>query len=377
MDSCRRCLLDSRVPGVSVEGDGLCSVCHAYDRDWGDWPAVREQRLEALQNIVTRVKRKRRAYDCLVPLSGGKDSVYVLYFATEVLRLRCLGITFDNGFLSATARENTANACRKLSVDHIFFQLNWHLLSRLYRHFFLTTGFFCPVCMRGIYVATSKLQQAFRVPIALKGTCRRTEEHVSREFFVQGDPGFFQSVVEDTPLAQEAEQLARPLGVFRGPRQIKLPDYVDWEYDTIFETIRRELDWNADSANGEHQDCQAAPVVDYIRWRKFPALVPEMLRYSKLVTAGLMSRKEAMEHIENRGFSGEEPATLDWFLGELGITRSDFEAVLASPLQHLKFFERHRSRSARRLAAIKDAILPRWRSTVEARESESLLRPDN
>ena len=355
---CKRCQLDDNVPGVQINEGGLCSVCREFDLEWGNWDKIKNEKKAELERIVDRAKKKKRLYDCVVPISGGKDSVYVLYYARKILNLKCLAVTFDNGWLSVSARKNISNACEKLDVDNIYYGLSRQLMLRLYRHFFLNSGFFCPICMRGIQVTVSRIQLAFNVPLAMRGTCRRTEEHISREFFVSGDLGFIESVLEGSPLYKEAELLLRPVGIFRGPLQIKLPDYVDWNYDDIFKTITEELNWTASSPEAEHSDCYASDMVDYIRWKKFPGLVPERLRYSKLLTAGVMTRETAQQKIGENMFDGEEPPSMDWFLKTFEITREEFDRVLSKPMRHMRFFRKNRSRVKRRLIAIKNQIMP-------------------
>jgi hypothetical protein len=116
---CKRCLLTSEVPGVRIEESGMCSVCTGCERDWGAWDKDKVGKSRELDGILQRVQKKGRLYDVLVPLSGGKDSVYVLYYAKKMLKLKCLAVTFDNGFLSDHARKNIEKACTQLGVDHI------------------------------------------------------------------------------------------------------------------------------------------------------------------------------------------------------------------------------------------------------------------
>lgn len=355
---CKRCLLDKNVPGVKINDIGICSVCREFDRDWGDWDKIKINKKAELEKIVKKAKKKKRIYDCLIPISGGKDSVYVLYYAQKHLNLNCLAITFDNGLLSDGARRNISNACEKLDTDHIYYGFSRSLMLALYREFFLKSGFFCPVCMRGIQVAISRIQLAFNIPIAFRGTCHRTEEYIAQEYFIPGDLGFIESVLEGNPLYKKAESLLLPIGIFRGPYQIKLPDYIDWNYDEIFKTITEELNWTAPSVEAEHSDCLGSDVVHYIRWKKFPSLVPERLRYSKLVTAGIMTREEAQHKIEKNRFTGAEPLSMKWFLNTLDISRQEFDRVISNPLQHIKFFQKNRSRVKRRLKNIRNRIMP-------------------
>ncbi len=353
---CNRCLLDEEVPGVQVLDDGLCSVCKEHDQLWGNWAETEKERHAALEKILEDARRKKRAYDVVVPVSGGKDSIYILYLCRKRYNLKCLAVTWDNGFLSELARENIKNACDILEVDHIYYGMSRPLLMRLYRYFFLNTGFFCPVCMKGIQVAETRAQVAFNIPLSIRGSSRRTEEHISWEFFLDGNPSFIENVLEGSPLEDEAKNLMSTVGLFKSPPMIQLPDYLDWKYDELYDIIKNELKWKAKGEGVEHGDCIVSNIVDYIRQRKFPNLVPEMLRFSKLVTCGQMTREEAERKVaENREKTGL-PGNLDAFLQDLNITKEEMDEVLANPKRHMKYLTQ-RSRVTRRLRALKERTI--------------------
>lgn len=349
---CSRCLLTNDVPGVKINDDGLCSVCQEHDRDYGDWNRNEEKRLSMLEKILYNARKKKRIYDVLVPVSGGKDSVYILYLCRKHYNLKCLAVTFDNGFLSAHARDNIRNACEVLDVDHQYYGLSKPLLMRLYRYFFLNTGFFCPVCMSGIRVATTRTQIAFNIPLSIKGTSLRTEEHISPEFFLPGSPSFLENVLKGNILEKEAEVLLSPVGIFRSPPVIQMPDYINWDYSDIYNKIKNELGWKSQDSEEEHGDCMASNIVDYLRYKKFPVLVPEMLRFSKLITCGQMTKEEAAKKVFEKRTSIKEPGNLNWFLDTFGISKEELDTILADPMRHIKYLK-NRSRVLRRFCALK------------------------
>ena len=345
-DGCSRCLLDPEVPGVNVAENGLCSVCSSWDRDWGDWEKEKTGREQDLINLFEKAKKKNRLYDVLVPLSGGKDSTYALYVCRKKYGLRCLAVTCDNGFLTEAARRNAETAASKLGVDHVLFTLNRQLMIKLYRYFFLKTGFFCPVCMRGMQSAVSKIQSAFRIPLAISGTSTRTEEHVSWQYFLSDNFDFVENVLKGSELESEGRFLIEPDGFLRSPRQIKLPAYIDWDYDEIYRTIHDELGWRAERPDAEHMDCDLEKTVAYIRYAKFPALVPERLRFSKMATAGILTREEASRRVQWEGAG--EPGNMMEILSALSITREEFEEKMKEPMSHKPFLKK-KSRLRRRI----------------------------
>jgi hypothetical protein len=344
-------LLSDDVPGVSIESGGQCSVCAGYDREWGKWEGVKKDRLSALEGLLKKVKKRSRLYDVLVPLSGGKDSTYVLYLCRKEFDLKCLAVTFDNGFLSDHAKKNIRNACAALQVDHAFFALDRDLMMRLYRYAFLKTGYFCPICLSSMGAMVSRVQKAFGIPLCIKGTARRTEEHVAKEFFVSSND-FAENLFTGSPHEKEAKFLLEPVGIFKSPPAIQLPDFVDWNYDEIYATITEKLGWEAPTRRAEHSDCVVDNIVNWIRFKRFPVLIPEMLRFSKLVTVGQMSREEAEKEVEAQKIHCEEPANLSFFLSALNITPEEFKTALADPLKHLPYLK-PQNRVVRRLKAIK------------------------
>jgi hypothetical protein len=349
--SCTRCLLSEDVPGVSIESGGQCSVCSGYDREWGHWDENKKARLAALEGLLGKIKRKAKLYDVLVPLSGGKDSTYVLYLCRERFGLKCLAVTFDNGFLSDHARKNIGKVCEVLKVDHAYFALGRDLLMRLYRYSFLKTGYFCPICLHAMGAAVSRIQKAYGIPLCVKGTARRTEEHVAKEFFVSSND-FAENVFKGSPHEKEARFLLEPVGIFKSPPAIQLPDFVDWNYDEIYATIGK-LGWEAPTPRAEHSDCVVDNIVNWVRYKRYPVLIPEMLRFSKLVTVGQMSREEAEKHVEAQKVHCQEPANLPFLTKSLDITPEEFRtAVLTDPLKHLPYL-RPQNRVVRRLKALR------------------------
>jgi len=87
--------------------------------------------------------RGKGEYDVLVPISGGKDSMYVLYAARRLFNLNVLAYNFDNGFQSPAATQNIQRAVTKLGTDFMVFKPREDLLHQLYRIFLTRAGEFC------------------------------------------------------------------------------------------------------------------------------------------------------------------------------------------------------------------------------------------
>ena len=112
---CRKCVMPETKPDLFIDADGECSACRSFERRKEvDWNA----RTEELNRVVDRYRRKSGSnYDCVIPVSGGKDSTFQVIRILE-LGLNPLCVTASTDFLSPVGRRNIENL-KKLGVDHI------------------------------------------------------------------------------------------------------------------------------------------------------------------------------------------------------------------------------------------------------------------
>lgn len=109
MSGCTRCILPADYPGARFDDDGVCNQCREYA------PETTTLGQDKLRELLDAAPRDG-AYDVVVPLSGGKDSTYILYYAVKKLGLRAIAVNYDNGYQTDAANQNIVNACRALDV---------------------------------------------------------------------------------------------------------------------------------------------------------------------------------------------------------------------------------------------------------------------
>src|SRR5262249_4307114 len=123
---CVRCCIDTTVPGAAFDGTGVCSFCHLHDRLERDFPIGSEGQ-QILEMIATRIRRAGhgKRYDCVVGISGGRDSSYTLHMVVRELRLRPLAVHFNDGFGNPIAGENMRKITAQLGVDLRTISSDW------------------------------------------------------------------------------------------------------------------------------------------------------------------------------------------------------------------------------------------------------------
>jgi N-acetyl sugar amidotransferase len=135
---CTRCIYDEGMPSISFDDDGVCNYCKMHDDLEQRYPTG-AQGEEILAGIVEQIKRSgaRKKYDCIVGVSGGCDSSYMLHKAVE-MGLRPLAVHFDNTWNSPTATQNIYNVLNGLDVDLYTLVANNKEYEDIYRSFMLS-----------------------------------------------------------------------------------------------------------------------------------------------------------------------------------------------------------------------------------------------
>ncbi len=123
---CKRCVMDTSIPGVRLDKNGICNFCYMHDSLEKRFPVGKEGE-KILQKIADEIRKDGRGkkYDCVVGVSGGRDTSYCLYYVKEVMNLRPLAVHFDNGWDSEIAKSNLAKLCDKLGVDLHTIIMDW------------------------------------------------------------------------------------------------------------------------------------------------------------------------------------------------------------------------------------------------------------
>lgn len=114
---CSRCVYHEKTPGIFFDENRVCNYCKIYDQMNCQYPTGQEGR-KYLNALADQIRRNGagKQYDCMVGVSGGCDSSFMLYQIKE-LGLRPLAVHFDNTWNSKIAVENLHRMLKALNVD--------------------------------------------------------------------------------------------------------------------------------------------------------------------------------------------------------------------------------------------------------------------
>jgi len=123
IEFCKRCLYASTHPlGLTLDEKGICSGCRIHEeKDTLDWSS----RWEKLQKTVDPYRDSiDQGYDCIVPVTGGQDSHYIVYLVKERLRLNPLLVTYNKYFNTPLGIRNLANLRIRFNCDILYQNVN-------------------------------------------------------------------------------------------------------------------------------------------------------------------------------------------------------------------------------------------------------------
>ena len=130
---CKRCVMDTSIPEIIFDKNGECQFCKIHDELESEYPLNNGDALA--KKVVKKIKEARTGdYDCVVGVSGGRDSTWLLYTAVK-LGLKPLAVHYDNGWNSDIASKNIHKMVTKLNIDLETVVADWNEFKDLQMSF--------------------------------------------------------------------------------------------------------------------------------------------------------------------------------------------------------------------------------------------------
>ncbi|WP_306353558.1 N-acetyl sugar amidotransferase [Flavobacterium sp. '19STA2R22 D10 B1'] len=165
---CSKCLFPETKPDLFFNEDGVCSACVAAEQKDNsiDW----KQREEDFYTIINNYKKgpNEIGYDCLIPVSGGKDSTYQAYFMKEVCGLNPLCVCFETTALTELGQRNIDNIS-KMGIDVIYFKKNYNAYRSMVVEGFKRVGDEMWPNHLGIFTIPIHIAVKFNIPLVIWG----------------------------------------------------------------------------------------------------------------------------------------------------------------------------------------------------------------
>jgi hypothetical protein len=317
---CKRCILDTNIPDISFNSDGICKVCASYEQSIKNSPALDFAGLEKKFTQIVKTNNKRTEYDCLCLYSGGKDSSYMLYNLVKKHHLRVLAFTLDNWFLSKQTFSNISKVLSKLNIDHVTFKPSWQLTQSLFKAGIFKTdqnqnakkmsflvGHVCWPCFVMISVFSIKTALEKNIPTIVVGTTpgqlRQKESSLLNKF--SGITDVYKHMVEPfLEIISPEERKTLDLTLSNKLKSLRLKLVPFYEYhryceDEVFATVKSELGWekpqDTDSCSSNCSINSLGIMIHKKRYNLSPYVIP----IAHDIREGLINREKALGDVNS------------------------------------------------------------------------------
>ena len=341
MRYCTRCVYpEIAATGIAFDEKGVCSGCNvAEEKETIDWRA----RKKILGEILEKYRNKDGSnYDCIIPVSGVKDSHFQTYILREEFGLNPLLVTFNHEFNTKVGIRNLTNMIKKFCCDHIRLTPNPELVKKLARVSLKKMGDFCWHCHAGIFTFPVQIAVKYKIPLIIYGehegdltgsVSHYKFEDITYEKRTAWCRGFdWNSMIDEEegitkqdllPFMYPSDKEIKTAGV----RAIHLGYYIPWDHkkqtelmikDYGFETARESRTYNC-YENVECHHCGGAH--DYLKWLKF-GYGRATDHASQDIRLGRITREEGIDLV--REYDPKRPEDLDTILEFLEMTEEEF-----------------------------------------------------
>jgi len=344
---CTRCVMDNRSdPTITFDNRGRCSYCREAE------PIVngraKPEGDTALRAIFEKIKQecKSQPYDCLVGVSGGLDSSYILYLGHKY-GLRMLGFHLDDGLDTPLAKENIRKLCERTDLTLINIQPD----LEQYRD--LTLSFF-KASVPNLAIPQDNLILAAQIDVAKKYHMKYLLNGINLAMESITFAGS-KSVAADLQhiRAIQREFSSKPIDKLRLTNSfesiflkkfrkditvVKPLNMIDYRMDVALQDLKNFCDY--EYYGGKHHESVLCRFMQCWYLPEKFGIDKRKAHLSSLIISGQMPRNEALSILAKPGYPSEELLEVDKVaLSEFfNISRQEFDRILAQPPRYHQEF---------------------------------------
>jgi N-acetyl sugar amidotransferase len=330
--------MDNTDPDITFDQDGVSSWWHRFQAERAKRP-MDEQREVLLKNTLQTIRAAGagRDYDCLIGVSGGVDSSYVLHLARE-FSLRPLVLHFDNGWNDELAVANIDSMLKKTGYRLQTFVMNWPEFRDLQRAYFRASVIDLEVPTdHMIFGAMHKIASINRINYILSGTNFATE-WVMPSRWVYSKFDLVNLMAIHRAYGEVPMKVLPRLGVWqqhyyariRNVRLVNILDLVPYSKSYAKQLLMGEYGWR--DYGGKHYESTFTRFYQsYILPRKF-GVDKRKAHLSNQILNGELTREQAMEElIRPADDLGRQRIDKMYVAKKLGWSESQFDEILSLP----------------------------------------------
>lgn len=347
---CTNCVMDTSDPNIKFASNGVCERCNLYYREiLPKWNKGKGHATE-LKVLVDKIKAegKGKPYDCLLGMSGGFDSSYMLHFVIKELKLRPLVFHIDAGWNLPVAEKNIQKMVDKLGIDLKVEKIKWNEIRDMQLAFFKAGVPHLDTPQDHAFVAVlDKYAEANNIKYILNGGNISTEVIVNpdswsywgtdRKHINDIIKKFGTVPIKEYPFTSILRRKVY-MPYIKRIKVVKLLNYIPYIKQDAEELLRKEYGWEPYSQK-HFEDILTKFLEGYWLPKRFGYDVRKP-QFSSLILTGQMKREEALERLKTSPLSEKEGEELFKLVAtKLEISPEELREYLELPLKSYKDYK--------------------------------------
>ena len=332
---CSKGIWDTSVPGIEFDADGVSNYAHDLQSLFDQYPRG-EKGSNTWDQILSDIKRNRKSktYDCIIGVSGGTDSCYLLHLAKQ-WGLNPLAVNVDNGFNSKIAVENINKLTKKLKIDLQTYIINYDLLKTAVVAY-MKAGLpwiDAPTDM-AIKSVLFMMAKKNNIKYVMNGHDFRSEGKQPLLWTASDSKQLRYLTLKFMGISSNRFPCLNPLqqsyySLILGIRRVNPFYYLDYNKSDARDVLQKEYDWQYYGEH-HHENALTKFVLSYWLYEKF-GIDKRIITYSGQVLAGMLDREEALKMIAKRPYDENTiDSEIEYVLKKLSIHRADFDSMMKS-----------------------------------------------
>jgi N-acetyl sugar amidotransferase len=337
---CNRCVMDTTDPLIKFDDKGYCNNCSTAINNIEKYWFRGEEGKVRLSQLFNRLKSENlnNKYDCIIGLSGGIDSSYLAYLASQY-ELRMLAVHVDAGFNSTIAENNVKNLCKNLNIDLVIEKVDLDEMMDLQRAYFLAGVPNEDIPQDHAFFTTLySYAEKNRIKYVINGSNLATESILPTAWVYDA---------YDTRNIKDIHKKfgSKPLKnyklmsfynwyikyrFFKKLVILKPLNYIDYNKEKAIKILDKDVGWQY--YGGKHYESRFTKLFQaHILPVKF-GYDKRKAHLSSLIVAGQMTREEAIKELDKPLYDPQElEEDIKYFINKIGITRDKFDKVMSLP----------------------------------------------
>lgn len=348
---CTECVMDTSDPNITFDKDGVCTHTRRYKKRIESLKKLNLYSKENFDSILLDIKKegKGKKYDCVIGVSGGVDSSYMLYQAYK-LNLRPLCVHLDNGWNSKISVKNIEKMIRKFKFDLYTYVINWDEFKDLQRAFFKASVVDIEMLTdHAIVSVTYGVAVEKGIKYVLRGSNIATENtmpfawtHIKRDLLniIDVHNKFGQQPMKTFPCLDEY----RYVQYMDKTETFSILNYLNYNRGEAKNTLIEKCGWR-DYGNKHEESLFTKIYQNYILPEKF-GIDKRRAHYSSMIHSSLMSRVDALEELKKPLYSDNElSADKEYLMKKWGFSVEEFENIMKEkPKKHTDYYSGYKPR---------------------------------